>query len=216
MFEKPTIQPWLQELAATDDLPLSTDVRSVLAEMHETAAERRFPIVGPQVGRLLYQLTTLRHAMRIFELGSGFGYSTLWFAAAAASGYEIHHTDGSEENSDAARKYLQRAEKVEGVVFHVGDAVEALKSTEGDFDIVFMDIDKEGYAAAYDAFADRVRRGGLVIVDNVLWGGSVAEGETDPATTGIRDYLAKMWADKRYVSSLMPVRDGVAISVRVD
>ena len=207
-FMREDVQKWLRGLAEVPGDP-------VLDAMHREAAERNFPIVGPEVGRLLYQLARMSKAERIFEMGSGFGYSTLWFGRALPSTGRVHHTDGDSKNTAKAREYLERAGLNDRVVFTTGDARDILKDTPGEFDIVFMDIDKNQYPSGYHAFKDRVKMGGLVIVDNLIWSGKVTAGETDPATQGAREYIELMWQDPRFISSLMPVRDGVGVSLRV-
>jgi predicted O-methyltransferase YrrM len=206
-FIRDDVAEWLRNLADVPDDP-------VLAAMHAEARERGFPIVGPEVGRLLFQLATISGAKRVFEMGSGFGYSTLWFARAVGPEGRVYHTDGNPENTERAREYLDRAGLLDRVVFTTGDAREILKRTPGDFDIVFMDIDKEQYPEGYRIFRDRVKPGGLAVVDNLVWSGRVAEGLADEATEGVREYLELMWSDAGYLSSLMPVRDGVGVSLR--
>lgn len=207
-FMREDVRDWLRNLAEVPGDP-------VLDAMHREAAERGFPIVGPEVGRLLFQLASVSGAKQVFEMGSGFGYSTLWFARAVGSQGRVHHTDGDEKNTARAREYLGQAGLAGRVTFTTGDAREILQATPGTFDIVFMDIDKEQYPGAYDLFRDRVKPGGLVIVDNLVWSGRVAEGVADEATEGVRRYLDLMWHDERFVSSLLPVRDGVGVSLRV-
>jgi len=202
------VADWLRELAEQGADP-------VLDDMHALANENGFPIVGPEVGRLLAQLATMVGAQRIFELGSGFGYSTLWFARAIGPGATIFHTDANPENTARAREFLRRAGVVDRVRFITGDAMQALRETDGQFDIVFCDVDKHQYPAAYEAFADRVRVGGLAVVDNLVWFGRVAAGDDAPSTQGVREYIDRMWADERFQSSLMPVRDGVGISLKL-
>jgi predicted O-methyltransferase YrrM len=207
-FIREDVREWLKELGRIEGDP-------ILEEMHREAAERGFPIVGPEVGRLLFQLASMIGAKRVFEMGSGFGYSTLWFSRAVGEGGMVYHTDGSEENTARAREYLGRAGLAERVEFLTGDARDLLCNTSGDFDIVFMDIDKEQYPDAYEICRARVRVGGLAVVDNLVWDGLVAEGDEGPTTGGIRRYLDLMWNDDRFLSSLMPVRDGVGISLRI-
>jgi caffeoyl-CoA O-methyltransferase len=204
------VASWLRDLATP-----TTGTDPILDEMHQLAAERDFPIVGPEVGRLLAQLASLGKAKRVFEMGSGFGYSTLWFARAVGSAGHVWHTDGDAANTACAKDFLGRAGVSERVTFTTGDALEALASSEGEYDIVFCDVDKHQYPAAYDVLKDRVCVGGVVIVDNLVWSGRVAAGEDDPDTAGARDYIRRMWSDHRYLSSLMPVRDGVGVSLRV-
>jgi caffeoyl-CoA O-methyltransferase len=207
-FIREDVRGWLKGLAQIEGDP-------VLDDMHREATERGFPIVGPEVGRLLFQLARVSGAKRVFELGSGFGYSTLWFARAVGEDGKVYHTDGSKENTARAREYLSRAGLADRVEFLTGDARDLLRETPGEFDIVFMDIDKDQYPDAYEIFRDRVKVGGLVVVDNLVWSGLVAEGDEGPTTRGIRRYLDLMWNDDRFLSSLMPVRDGVGISLRV-
>lgn len=207
-FLRPDVANWLYDLALLDRDPL-------LEEMHNLARERDFPIVGPEVGRLLAQQARAFGARRIFEMGSGFGYSTLWFARAAAEGVQIVHTEGDADNSALARDFLQRAGVADRVDFRVGDALEILDSVDGEWDIVFCDVDKEQYPAAYERFRHRVRVGGLAIVDNLVWYGRVAAGDEDEETRGVREYIRRMWGDPCYLSSLLPVRDGVGLSLRV-
>jgi predicted O-methyltransferase YrrM len=207
-FLREDVRDWLRSLAEIPGDP-------VLDAMHREAAERNFPIVGPEVGRLLFQLARVSGARTVFELGSGFGYSTLWFARAVGPQGRVHHTDGDPANSAKAREYLGQAGVADRVVFAVGDARDVLDAAPGAFDIVFMDIDKHQYPDAARRFRDRVKVGGLVVVDNLIWSGKVAEGAGDPDTAGIRAYLDLMWKDERFVSSLLPVRDGVGVSLRV-
>lgn len=189
---------------------------AILLEMEAVGIATGFPIVGPQVGRLLQVLTLLRKAKIVFELGSGFGYSTLWFARAVGEGGVVHHTDRSAENREKARSYLGRAKVLDRVRFHEGDAVEAFEKSGVTPDILFMDIDKEQYPRGYHAFKDRLRAGSLVIVDNLLWDGRVIDvRNTEPSTIGVKRYTDLILSDKRFVTSIVPVRDGVGISLKV-
>lgn len=206
----PQLEDYLERLARPDD-PL-------LRELTDHGRERGFPIVGPQVGRFLFQLAAGMKARRVFELGSGFGYSTLWFARAVTGDGVVHHTDGDPHNSEQARALLSRAGLAGRVQFHVGDAVEVLETLDDPepFDIVFCDIDKHGYPRAYQAMRRRVRVGGYIVIDNLIWDGKVVdEAAADPDTEGIREYTRRMWSDDDFVSSLLPVRDGVGLHLRV-
>jgi predicted O-methyltransferase YrrM len=207
-FMREDVRKWLRALAEVKDDP-------VLADMEREASDGGFPIVGPEVGRLLFQLTSAAGARRVFELGSGFGYSTLWFARAVGEGGRVYHTDGERENSGRAREFLGRAGVLDRVVFSVGDARDILDATPGEFDLLFMDIEKDQYPDAYRRFRNRVKIGGLVVVDNLVWSGRVAEGDDDAMTRGVQEYLDLMWNDENFLSSLMPVRDGVGVSLRV-
>jgi caffeoyl-CoA O-methyltransferase len=188
---------------------------AVLAEMEAHAAEKDVPIVGPAVGTLLEILTRSIAADRVFELGSAIGYSTAFFARAVGRGGQVFYTDGSAEKAEQARGYLKRMDLDDRVTLRVGDAVESLEATTGYFDVIFVDIDKEGYPRALQAAAPRVRRGGYLIADNVLWSGKVADPAVrDAATEGIRQFNRTLFSLQEFRSVIVPLRDGVAIARR--
>jgi caffeoyl-CoA O-methyltransferase len=188
----------------------------VLAEMHAMAAEGNFPIVGPEVGRFLAQLVQLTGARRIFEMGSGFGYSALWFGRALPDGGELFVTDGDAENIALARNFHIRAGIAEKVTYLTGWAQDLLQVTPGLFDIIFCDIDKEQYPDIYEIVRTRLRIGGALVVDNLLWDGRVADPEnSEDSTRGIRAFSERMWESPEFSSSLLPVRDGVGLFVKI-
>src|SRR5262245_1129523 len=121
----------------------------VLAEMEALASENRIPIVGPVVGSLLFQMATLVSATRIFELGSAIGYSTIWLARALRPGGTIYYTDGDEKNARLAEDFIRRAGVRDRVQIMVGDALTSFEKVPGDFDLIFNDVDKEGYPDVY-------------------------------------------------------------------
>jgi predicted O-methyltransferase YrrM len=154
------------------------------------------------------------------ELGSGFGYSAYWHARAVGPGGEVHLTDGDPENEVRAADLLKRAGLADRVSFHVGDAVAEMGGLEGDFDVVFCDIDKHGYPDAWRAAADRIRLGGLYVCDNVLWYGRVAAEEDATGgraewTPSILEHNRLVAEDQRFVSTIVPTRDGVLVAIRV-
>jgi predicted O-methyltransferase YrrM len=189
----------------------------VLLEMEAEASERGFPIVGRTVGVMLWTLAASIGARRVFELGSGFGYSAYWFAKATGADGEIHLTDGDAANERKAADYLGRAGVWDRVTYHVGDALTSFAAVEGEFDVVYDDIDKQGYPDAWRAARDRVRLGGLYICDNTLWSGRVPhDGEPpDDLTDAIREHNAAVSADERHVTTHVPTRDGVLVAARV-
>ncbi len=187
----------------------------VLLEMETEAARRGFPIVGRNVGVTLDVLARAVGARRVVELGSGFGYSGYWFARAVGPSGELHLTDGDPENEKKAMDYLGRAGLDGPVRFHVGDAVMTLDALDGEFDVVYNDIDKEGYPDAWRGARERVRVGGLYVCDNVLWYGRVAGEEPDDRTPAILEHNAMIAEDERYLSTIVPTRDGVMVAVRV-
>jgi caffeoyl-CoA O-methyltransferase len=188
----------------------------VIAEMEDFAKRHQVPIVGPMVGRLLYQLARFVNAGRIFEMGSAIGYSTIWFARALKPGGKVYYTDGSSENAERAKEYIRRAGVSDRIEILVGDALDLIERVEGEFDIVFNDVDKQDYPKVYRKTAHRVRGGGLLLSDNVLWSGRVADASvTDEKTEGVRSFNKLLYADDRYYSTILPLRDGVAVGLRV-
>lgn len=195
---------------------------AVLLEMEALAKERDFPIVGRMVGVVLEILARSLGAKRVFELGSGYGYSGYWFARAVGPDGEVHLTDGDPEFKRMAIDFLGRAGVAGPVQFHVGDAVTTLNATDGDFDIVYCDIDKDGYPDAWRAGRDRIRPGGFFICDNTLWSGRVT-GEVDDDmqqrrphwTEAIKQMNDEAFADPEYLTTILPIRDGVLVALRL-
>ena len=191
----------------------------VLVEMETLAAERDFPIVGRATGRYLELAARMVGARRVMELGSGYGYSAYWFARAVGPGGEVICTDGSADNAAKAELYLSKAGVWDRVRYRVGDALTGFAAEEGEFDIVYCDVDKLGYPDCWMAARERIRVGGLWLCDNVIWSGYVATG-TDReglagATDAIRAHNAMVAEDDRYVGSIIPIRDGVMTALRV-
>src|SRR5947209_8265288 len=200
----PRVESYIQGLLARHDEP-------VLVEMEAEAKQRGFPIVGRMVGIVIEILARSVGAHRVFELGSGYGYSAYWFARAVGASGEVHCTDGDPGNEVKAAGYLKRAELVDRIRWHVGDAVENLHAVEGEFDVVYNDIDKHGYPDAWRAARERVRVGGLYLCDNVLWSGRVVEPDPDDRraewTDAILEHNEMIAADERYISTIVPTRD---------
>ena len=186
----------------------------VLAEMEAYAAERSIPIVGPAVGRFLASLAMMTKAQRIFELGSAIGYSTIWLARACGPAAEIHYSDGSPANAERAQGYFERAGVSSRIQVHVGDALTALASTPGSFDMIFNDVDKEGYPAVLDVAPDRIKKGGLFITDNTLWSAKVLnpQAATDRA---IDLFNHRLFASPHFYATQVPLRDGVSVGLRL-
>jgi caffeoyl-CoA O-methyltransferase len=188
---------------------------TVIAEMEDYAAEHDVPIVGPAVGTLLEILTRSIGATRVFEMGSAIGYSTAFFAQAVGPEGRVFYTDGSADNAKEASGYLSRMGLLDRVEVRTGDAVSLFAKTPGEFDVVFIDIDKDGYPQALEAAAPRVRPGGLLLADNVLWSGRVVDAAvSDAATEGIRAFNRALFARRDFTSVIVPLRDGVAIARR--
>lgn len=205
----------MKELTASDDEP-------VLLEMERLADKEGFPIVGRLCGRWLEVLARSISARRIFEMGSGFGYSAYWFSRATGPGGEIHLTDTDAVNEKRALEYLRRASLDGPIRFHVEDAFAALEATAGDFDIVYVDIDKGDYPKAWELGKTRVRVGGYYICDNMLWSGRVTglpeTGEDDPRpewTSAIDATNRAIAAEPGFRATINPTRDGIVAALRI-
>jgi predicted O-methyltransferase YrrM len=187
----------------------------VFREMEKLAEERDFPAIGPLVGRLLFQLVKLTGAKNVFELGSGFGYSAMWIASALPEEGRIVCTEYSKENAEMGIRFLERANLRHKVLYEVGDALESFHRYEGPFDLIFCDIDKHQYPKALEAGVPKLKSGGLFVADNVLWSGMVADPEDQSdATVGIRKFNEMIYQSPQLFSTIMPVRDGVSISLK--
>jgi predicted O-methyltransferase YrrM len=188
---------------------------TILKEMEEYAKEQDFPIIGPLVGRLLYQLAHLTKARRILELGSGYGYSAFWFSIAAGAKGHITMTDGKKENKRMAMDFFKRAGLRSQFDFLVGDSLKAIKKLSGPYDIILNDIDKQDYPQTIDLAAPRLKRGGLFISDNLIWDGKVCTRNADAATKGILEFTDMLYKDNRFFTTIVPIRDGVAIALKL-
>ena len=196
----------------------------VLQEMERQAEQRDIPIVGPAVARVFYQYARLINARTVFEMGSAIGYSTIWWAMAVGDGGKVHYTDGSRKNADEARRYFQQAGVADRIEVHVGDALELLSERKEQFDILFCDIDKQDYPRAFNMAAPRVRKGGLFITDNTLWSGKVAyaagnpdlaQPQRDKYTDGVVELNRLLYSSPDWYTTILPLRDGVAVGMRV-
>lgn len=187
----------------------------VLRQMEVIAKKRNIPIVGPAVGRLLLQTARMVSAKRIFEMGSAIGYSTIWLAHAVPLGGVVYYTDASTKNAEEADGYFQKAGVADRVKIMIGNALELIDRVEGEFDLIFNDVDKHYYPQVFMKAASRVRRGGILLADNVLWSGRVAREEDDDATLAIREYNRLIYSAPDFFTTIVPLRDGVAISYKL-
>ena len=188
-----------------------------LQKMEEIAAKHDFPIIGPACGYYCYQLARMINATSVFELGSGYGYSTAWFAKAVKEngGGVVHHTVWDDTLSKQAQKHLSALGSVDVVRFHNAEAVETLRQTPGLFDIIFNDIDKEGYPDSLPIIKEKLRHGGLLIIDNMLWHGQTLDpNDREPSTEAIRRFTQNVTSDPDWIVSLIPARDGMIVAYK--
>lgn len=199
---------------------LNTLVPERPAEMQamEAYAERtNFPIIGPVCGYVCYQVARMVKARSVYEMGSGYGYSTAWFARAVKEngGGKVHHVVWDEELSQQARQHLEVLGYSSLVDFHVAEAIETLRQTPGQFDLIFNDIDKECYPESLPLIREKLKPGGVLIVDNLLWHGQVLDPmDNEPSTQGVRELTHILTTDPGWISTLIPIRDGMLVAYR--
>ena len=189
-----------------------------LQSMEQWAQEHRFPIVGPASGNLCYLVARMIGARQVYELGSGYGYSTAWFCRAVREngGGVVHHVVWDEDLSQRARGHLAALGYADLVRYHVGEAVQALTAEDdASFDLVFNDIDKDGYPEALPVIAAKLRPGGVLIIDNMLLRGRIFDSEASGADLeGVREFTRMITTDDAWTTTLVPIRDGLIVARR--
>jgi len=192
----------------------------VLARLREETGShpRRQMQIGPEQGQLLRLLVELVGARRCLEIGTFTGYSSLSVALALPPDGSIVCCDVSEEFTAIARRYWQEAGVADKVDLRIAPALETLDALiadggEGTFDMAFIDADKGNYPHYWERCVRLVRRGGVIAVDNVLWGGSVADAsDRSPDTQAIRTLNERVHGDERVTAVTLPVADGMTIA----
>ena len=185
--------------------------------LQELARETHLKILQPRMlsgayqGRLLALLSKLIAPKHILEIGTYTGYSALCLAEGLQADGQIDTIDINEELTDMQRKYFEVSVYGKHIVQHLGNAAEIIPAIEGTFDFVFIDADKEQYPLYFDLIVDRVRSGGLIIADNVLWSGKVLEPATDEATESLQSFNKKVAKDSRVETVILAVRDGLTL-----
>jgi predicted O-methyltransferase YrrM len=186
--------------------------------MEAYAREHQFPIIGPASGYLCYQIARMLNAKKVFELGSGYGYSTAWFAKAVVEngGGVVHHVVWDNELSQMAQKHLAVMGYDNVVSYTIGEAVQSLSNSKNVYDLIFSDIDKESYPESLPVIERKLRPGGILIVDNLLWSGKVFdEQDRSKPTLAIKEFTEKITKSDTWVASIIPIRDGVMVAYKV-
>jgi caffeoyl-CoA O-methyltransferase len=165
-------------------------------------------------GRVLSMLSSLVQPKCILEIGTYTGYSALCLAEGLANDGMLHTIDINEERAGFVNHYIQESGFQGRIIPHVGNALTVIPAIEGNFDLVFIDADKENYLAYYHLVIDRVRSGGLIIADNVLWSGKVLEPvkANDKETMALLEYNRVLSEDSRVEVLILPVRDGLSLA----
>ncbi len=192
--------------------------KPLCALREETALEPMAVLqITPDQGQLLALLVKVLGARRILEIGTYTGYSAMWMAQALPEDGELITCDVNVEWTDVARRHWQAAGLAEKIELRIGSAIETLEGmlAEGQelsFDMVFIDADKVNYCNYYDLGMRLVRSGGLILIDNTLWKGRVADQQVQDADTcAIRDLNVRVFKDSRVDVSVNPVGDGLTL-----
>jgi predicted O-methyltransferase YrrM len=205
----PAIEAYLGNLLTHLDTP-------ALIDMESFAQKNNFPIVGRLAGSFIEIMATMVQAQRVFEFGSGYGYSAYWFAKAVGPTGKVLCSEADFLNRDRAQQFLSTAELWERIDFKVGMAQALFAETEGLFDICYNDVDKGDYPDIWQLCKDRIRPGGLYIADNVLWRGRVAHEHSADVfpgwTQAIRAHNQMIFDDPEFDTLINPIRDGVLVA----
>ena len=194
-----------------DYLETLTPQRDALLErMEKFAAENDQPIADPEVAQLLRVLVRTKQPRRILEIGTNIGYSVVIMGREAGGTIETIEID--RKTLQTARQFIAEGGLEAKVVFHEGAALEVLPRLQGTFDFLFIDCVKTEYGQYLDAMLPKLERGALIVCDNLLWKGQVAEGTHDAATDALRAFNRRLAEDPRLVSVILPLGDGTGIS----
>ena len=202
----PEIEKYLLLLLKTEN--------EVLEEMEQFGYRNKFPIIGPLLGNVLMQTARSIRARKILEMGSGYGYSAFWFAMGMEKEGTVIACDKSDENALQARKYFERAGMSNLLDFRTEDAFKVIDLISDELDIVFIDCNKDQYPEALGKALPKVRSGGMIIAHNVLWYGTVVEGDRGGVTSYIKEFNRLLYDTPELITTIVPVWDGLSISLK--
>ncbi len=203
----PDVEDYIDALAYRGD--------EALQAVEDQGEREGWPIVGAAEGSFLYVLARCLGARRILELGTAIGYSGTWLARALPEDGQLITIEGDSETAKIAEANFVKAGVAPRVTILIGAAQELLADVEGPFDLIFNDIDKEGYPEVLEPCLERLRVGGLLVTDNVLWRGEVARVDRSREAQAIRAYNERLARDPRVVTAILPLRDGVSVALKV-
>lgn len=188
--------------------------------LYELNRETHINVLRPRMlsghfqGRVLSMLSHMIQPKNVLEIGTYTGYSALCFAEGLAEGGKILTLDINEELEDLVNEFVQKSEYKDAIECRIGDAMEIIPTLDQEFDLVFIDADKSNYINYYNLVFDKVKKGGYIIIDNVLWSGKVIEevekGDLD--TQVLIDMNKMIHEDERVQEVLFPIRDGLMIA----
>jgi caffeoyl-CoA O-methyltransferase len=206
------VEPRVEDyaVAASSPHPLDGLFERLAAETRERMSAPQM-MVGPLEGRFLELLVRLTRARRVLELGTFTGWSSIAMASGLPPGGAIVTCDVDPEAHEIARRYAEEAGVADRIDYRLGSGLETMQTLEGPFDLVFIDADKEGYLDYYEAALPLLADDGLIVADNVLWSGRVAEDDPDERTQTIMAFNDHVRTDERVVAVMLTVRDGMTL-----
>ncbi|MGH1362814.1 MAG: O-methyltransferase [Calditrichia bacterium] len=206
MIIQPDIEAYLNKMVSRPP--------SVVEEMEQYAAQKRFPIAGPLVGKFLQLMVRTSRAKNILECGGGFGYSAVWMAEVLPDDGKIVSIDYSEDNAARGTAYLKKAGHSKKVQFLSGDVMALLPQMNEWYDLIFNDVDNHFYPELLPLILPKLKPGGMLITDNVLWRAKVVGENPDNTTRAVLQYNEMLHQSPELETSILPLRDGLAISIK--
>jgi caffeoyl-CoA O-methyltransferase len=203
----------IEDYAAAHTTPPPEHLRALAAETRDTLSSPQM-LTGDIEGRLLEFLVFLAQPRLVLEIGTYSGYSALSMAAALPPDGRIVTCELLDEHADVAERHIAAAGLADRIEVRRGPAIDTIATLDGPFDLVFVDADKPGYLGYYEAVLPKLAERGLIVVDNVLWSGRVAQPPSDDdteSTRALREFNDRIAADERVASVMLSVRDGITL-----
>ncbi len=192
----------------------TSDESAVLRELREHCYkhyEDSAMLSGFVQGRILAMFSRMIRPRVVLEIGTYLGYSALCFAEGLTENGKVITLDIQEDTNKVARSFVERSQYAKSIEFHLGNAIDIIPKLPETFDLVFIDADKPNYSNYYDLVFEKVRPGGFIIADNVLWSGKVLESDQDENTKALHEFNQRVQADDRVSNVLLPIRDGLMV-----
>lgn len=206
--------PSIQKYSEDHTSPENELLKKINRDTHAKVMMPRM-LSGHMQGRILSMISNMIRPSVILEIGTYTGYSALCLAEGLAPDGKLITLDINEELENSVRTYLNASSFKDQIDYRIGNAGEIIPSLTGNFDLVFIDADKENYTHYYDLVINRVPLGGYILADNVLWSGKVLDEKTDKDTKAIKEFNRKIQEDSRVENVLLPVRDGILVMRKV-
>jgi caffeoyl-CoA O-methyltransferase len=212
----PIVDPGVEIYAEQHTTPPDPYLATLARETQEKLSSPQM-MTGTVEGRLLEMLMFVGRPQLVLELGTYSGYSTLSMAAVLPPGGRIVTCELSDEHADFAQRHIDASPYADRIEIRRGPGLDTVNELDGPFGLVFIDADKSGYAGYFDAVVPKLAPEGLIVIDNTLWSGRVADpSDADEMTEMMRSFNDKVRDDPRVVSVILTVRDGVTLVRRAD